>query len=439
MRKEVFDVIGVGFGPANLALAIAFEELAPGLSVRFLEACSDPVWQGEMLLDGANIQNNPIRDLVTLRNPRSRYTFINYLFEEGRLLQHLNLPLQFPLRKEYARYVQWATRQFSAWVELGAKVTGIDIDIDTASEENLYVLTTAAGGSFRARAVSLATGRTPYLPAPFAGFDHPAVCHSHYYRSSLERLTRKPRRAVVVGASQSAVEITLDLAQRYPETEIVLLSKAPSLALKDTSPFSEEGYFPEFVDYYHRASRADKREMDVYFRRTNYSCVDHDLLDKLYLYLYEQSLDGSTRVSVRQRTEVTELKRRHQDVIRLQTKEIYTKAVDTYDADLVIVATGYRDLGPIARQEPYPPLLPRVIDRFATDEDGYLVVNRDYSLEPRQSGTPPMVLNGLCESTHGIGDAGSFSLLSLRAEMILKGLREKLFMSNVVQRCASSA
>ena len=50
-----------------------------------------------------------------------------------------------------------------------------------------------------------------------------------------------------------------------------------------------------------------------------------------------------------------------------------------------------------------------------------------------------MVLNGLCESTHGIGDAGSFSLLSLRAEMILKGLREKLFMSNVVQRCASSA
>jgi lysine/ornithine N-monooxygenase len=95
MRKEVFDVIGVGFGPANLALAIAFEELAPGLSVRFLEACSDPVWQGEMLLDGANIQNNPIRDLVTLRNPRSRYTFINYLFEEGRLLQHPNCPPNF--------------------------------------------------------------------------------------------------------------------------------------------------------------------------------------------------------------------------------------------------------------------------------------------------------------------------------------------------------
>jgi lysine/ornithine N-monooxygenase len=51
--------------------------------------------------------------------------------------------------------------------------------------------------------------------------------------------------------------------------------------------------FPEFVDYYHRASRADKREMDVYFRRTNYSCVDHDPLDKLYLYLYGSPWTGA--------------------------------------------------------------------------------------------------------------------------------------------------
>ena len=93
------DIIGIGFGPANLALAIAFEELTPAARIRFIEARHNPLWQGEMMLDGADIQNHPSRDLVTLRNPRSRYTFTNYLFEEGRLIEQLNLPLHFPISK----------------------------------------------------------------------------------------------------------------------------------------------------------------------------------------------------------------------------------------------------------------------------------------------------------------------------------------------------
>jgi len=96
---EPCDVVGVGFGPANLALAIAIEEAPIATAARFLEAQADPLWQGGMLLAGSNIQNHPCRDLVSLRNPRSRYSFINYLFEHGRLIDHLNLPMEFPLRK----------------------------------------------------------------------------------------------------------------------------------------------------------------------------------------------------------------------------------------------------------------------------------------------------------------------------------------------------
>ena len=39
---------------------------------------------------------------------------------------------------------------------------------------------------------------------------------------------------------------------------------------------------------------------------------------------------------------------------------------------------------------------------------------------------PALFLNGLCESSHGIGDAGSFSLLSLRAKTIAESLRKQL-------------
>jgi len=31
---------------------------------------------------------------------------------------------------------------------------------------------------------------------------------------------------------------------------------------------------------------------------------------------------------------------------------------------------------------------------------------------------PPLYINGLCEASHGFGDAGSFSLLSVRSDTI---------------------
>src|ERR1017187_8920162 len=142
------DALGIGFGPANLALAIAIEEakqensMAP-LDVRFIEAGVDPVWQGGMLLGGSDIQNHPARDLVTLRNPRSHYTFFNYLHQVGRIVEHLNLPGEFPLRSEYADYIRWARRQFDHLVDHGQKATAVAVT--THANKPAYEVTTDAG------------------------------------------------------------------------------------------------------------------------------------------------------------------------------------------------------------------------------------------------------------------------------------------------------
>lgn len=138
------DVIGIGFGPANLALAIALEEEGYDVDARFLESRPGPSWQSAMMLDGSDIQNHPVRDLVSLRNPRSRYSFINYLFENGRLLDHLNLPMEFPLRKEYAQYVTWAAGHFGGLVDYGVHVTEVALGRDAAGERH-YAVTTSTG------------------------------------------------------------------------------------------------------------------------------------------------------------------------------------------------------------------------------------------------------------------------------------------------------
>lgn len=296
------DVLGIGFGPANLSLAIALEEEGNDLDVHFLEARPSPSWQSAMMLDGSDIQNHPVRDLVSLRNPRSRYSFINYLFENGRLLEHLNVPGEFPLRKEYAQYVTWAASHFSRLVDYGVHVTGVTVDRD-AEGSPVYTVTTSTGDTHRSRSLVMGTGRTPFIPKPFDTVDSPRVFHLTRYLPSLQELGMaghgdgSPRAVTVIGGSQSAVELTLDLTRRFPRARVTTLVRSLTLRQKDTSPFSEEGYFPDFTDYYYRAPRERKHALDAYMRLTNYSSADSDVLHELYRLIYEQRLDDDQRCS----------------------------------------------------------------------------------------------------------------------------------------------
>lgn len=435
----VYDILGVGFGPANLALAIALEETGSPLTVRFLEARPSPEWQPGMLLDGSDIQNHPSRDLVTLRNPRSRYSFLNYLHEQGRLLRHLNLPSEFPLRKEYAGYIRWAAGFFSHLVECGQRARAIEVVEQDG--ERLYRVTTQTGAVHLGRALVLGPGRTPYVPAPYDRADSRRVFHLTDYLPRLAELAgpgREPGAVAVIGGSQSAVELALDLTRRYPKAKVTVYTRSHSLRQKDTSPFSEEGYFPEFTDYYFNASREGKQALDAYMHPTNYSSADGDVLRELYLTIYEQELDGDQRVSVRGNHEATAL-RTEGDRVVLDLVERHTGARVSDTADLVVLATGFRNMGPAAHEELCPPLMAPLAPAFATEPDGRLRVDYDYALQPLERSTPPLFLNGLCESSHGIGDAGSFSLLSLRAAALTAALTERLATAATVRADRTAA
>jgi L-ornithine N5-oxygenase len=92
--------------------------------------------------------------------------------------------------------------------------------------------------------------------------------------------------------------------------------------------------------------------------------------------------------------------------------------------DSVILATGFKNLGIGEDEELFPSILKDLYPLLDVDAIGCLKTARDYALSPRAAGATlgPIYLNGLCESSHGYGDAGSFSLLSLRAEEIRKSL-----------------
>src|SRR5690242_21961355 len=106
---EGFELIGVGFGPSNLAVAIAAGELgAAGPRQLFVEMQPRFGWHRGMLIEDATMQVSFLKDLVTLRNPTSDFSFVNYLHERGRLVDFLNQKTFFPLRIEFHDYFEWA-------------------------------------------------------------------------------------------------------------------------------------------------------------------------------------------------------------------------------------------------------------------------------------------------------------------------------------------
>jgi L-ornithine N5-oxygenase len=425
MQPVIYDFVGVGFGPANIALAVALEE--QGLLERgvFLEQTAGPTWQPGMLIAGADIQNNPLRDLVTPRNPTSRYSFTNFLHAHDRLFAYLNLGVHFPLRKEFAQYVRWVARSFDRHVQYGREVQYINVD----DSSGIYRVVTASGEVYRARAVVLAPGRTPFIPQVFAGALGDRVFHLNEYLPKIERiLSIKPSAHLcVVGASQSAAEIVLDLYERFSEATITNLVRGFGYQLKDTSPFSEHVYFPEFVDLFYGASAEKKRALTASLRRTNYSSADADVIHKIYLALYEQRVDGESRLNVCTNSMIKDV-RLAGTTVELDLEETYRAVNRTIEVDAVVLATGFRNFGEEEECEPCPPVMAKLINRIKVDNKGVVHVNRDYSLSQREHSTilPPIYVNGLCESSHGFGDAGSFSLLSLRALDISRSLADRL-------------
>jgi L-ornithine N5-oxygenase len=416
--SSIHDVVAVGFGPSNIALAVAHEESGSRLDLHFVEQASETNWQPTMLLDGSDIQNNPLRDLVTPRNPKSHYTFVNYLKCESRLFEYLNLGVHYPLRKDYARYVRWVSKFFEHNVTYGAGASDVTFD----PRAGRWVVDTDKG-RFEAAALVVGTGRSWNIPEIFAPHLGPRVFHLSSYLDRLAALGKSLKSIAVVGGSQSAVEILLDLIARDRQLEIHSIHRSFAMRQKDTSPFSDRVYFPEFVDYFFNVDQAARSELQRQLRPTNYNSADIDVLHKLYLTLYEERLDERPRVRIHNNAYATKV-RADERGVTLRLRERFLGREEDVPVDAVVLATGFKDLGTGEGTELFPPLLSNVADGLARRPDGALDVRRDYSVISATG--RPIYLNGMCESSHGLGDAGSFSLLSLRSMDILTSLERAL-------------
>ncbi|HEX2252610.1 MAG TPA: SidA/IucD/PvdA family monooxygenase [Thermoanaerobaculia bacterium] len=425
----VHDLLGVGFGPANMALGVLLQEEqeAGGAtpSRLFLEARSEPCWHPGMLLDGSLIQITVLKDLALVRNPRSRFTFLNYLHEKGRLFHFLNLRDLFPSRYEFNDYLGWVADQLGDVVRCGRRVTQVTPVGDGAGGVDLLEVTaeTAAGDEerFRARNLVVATGGTPWVPPGVEMAPGGRVFHASEFLHRLERDypdRSAPYRFVVVGAGQSGAELFHYLMTRYPQADVTAAVRGHGYKPVDESDFTNEVFFPEKVDFLYELPEDQRRRMVASYRDVNYAVVDAPLIKKIYRLLYDERVEGRQRARLLPYLEVRSVRDAPGAAV-LDFEHVLTREPMRLEADAAVLCTGFR-------WSTRHPLLEGLAPWLATGADGEYRVERDYGIAPaRDDFRPRVYLQGYCEATHGISET-VLSLLPMRAGDVARSLARRL-------------
>ncbi|MGW0787939.1 lysine N(6)-hydroxylase/L-ornithine N(5)-oxygenase family protein [Streptomyces sp. NPDC002911] len=420
----VHDLIGIGFGPSNVAMAIALTERnsrvgrEQAVTAHFFEKQPRFGWHRGMLIDDATMQVSFLKDLVTLRNPSSEYSFLCYLQSQGRLVDFVNGKSLFPLRVEFHDYFEWAAAKVDDMVSYGHEVIAVRPVVCDGVVE--YVDVTARSGSevvvHRARNLVIGTGLRPQMPDGVERTER--IWHTSDLLARVEGLDEagSPSRFVVVGAGQSAAENVAYLHRRFPEAEVCAVFSRYGYSPADDSGFANRIFDPDAVDEYFTAPDETKRKLMGYHGNTNYAVVDIDLIDDLYRTTYQEKVLGKERLRFLNVSRVVDAVETP-ETVRTTVESLVTGERTTLDADVVVYATGYQPADSLG-------LLSEIGEHCRLDDQGRVRVERDYRVATDPGLRCGVYLQGGTEHTHGI-TSSLLSNTAIRVGEILDSIVER--------------
>ncbi|KAK7754528.1 hypothetical protein SLS62_003548 [Diatrype stigma] len=471
--EDVHDLICVGFGPASLAVAVALHDFmeagkipkpgnGAGPKVLFLEKQRQFAWHAGMLLPGAKMQISFIKDMASLRDPTSKFTFLNYLHQNDRLVEFTNLSTFLPARVEYEDYLRWCASHFTDVVRYENEVVSVSPAVAGRTPVSNFSVTsknvrTGATTTYRTKNVLVAIGGQPSIPKSLPS-NHPRVVHSSQYAHLVPKiLTNRdaPYRVAVVGAGQSAAEIFNNIQTLYPNSRTSLVMRSEFLKPSDDSPFVNSIFNPSYVDSLFARTAESRRAILADARATNYGVVRLELIEHLYERMYDQrrELGPDERKwphRLRPATDVVRLEDGPSSS-RLRIRPLGASSDvedEVLEVDLVIAATGYRRSAHLtmmegveallpAADQPLPPAVDAAV-ATATNGSGAtearpteskignrpVRVGRDYGVKfapGKVAAGSGIWLQGCCEGTHGLSDT-LLSILSVRSGEIINSV-----------------
>ncbi|WP_225096603.1 lysine N(6)-hydroxylase/L-ornithine N(5)-oxygenase family protein [Streptomyces sp. CoH27] len=418
------DLVGIGIGPSNLSLAALAHPLAE-LDAVFYEQRPGFDWHPGLLIEGATIQVPYLADLVTLVDPTSPWSFLNYLRSRERLFPFYFAERLHIHRAEYDAYCRWVAQHLPG-LRFRHQVDSVRWDPERDVFEVDFTQLDAEGeaealGRTHTRNVVLGVGTTPYVPDPLQRLvDAPGVpvIHAADYLGHRDSVLAAGH-VTVVGSGQSGAEVFLDLLRHRPagREKLHWIGRSEAFAPMEYSKLGLEHFTPDYTRYFH-ALTEPVRDRVVAAQWQLHKGIDAGTLAAIHDELYRRTLHGGwpdavliPGVRVRTAGRIATAK------VELHLEHLQQDSRSRLTTDAVVLATGYRE---------------HSLDRILAGLDPYM--RRDSSERPRideefrlvldPSVTGSLYVQNAELHTHGVG-APDLGLAAWRSATILNSLTGK--------------
>ena len=402
-----YRCIGIGAGPANLSLA-ALLHGDPDVPSLFVDRKPSFGWHDDQMIAGASLQVSLFKDLVSLSDPTSPFSFLAYLHDRGRIYQYLNAQFEHVPREEFRNYLEWACGR-NENVVFGEEVQSVDFDGDA------FVITTDRRTAL-ADNVAIGIGAVPWVPAFARGSLGPTQFHVSEYKRKAVDLGGK--RVAVIGGGQSGAEAFLDLISR-PGGElprrVSWLSRRRNYFPIDDSPFTNEFYTPGYSDYFAEldqgAREAFTREQVLTSDGISEATV-REIYQRMYVHRY---VTGSPQLAgLYPNREVVSVDACPPDGWSLSVRHNDPAGgLEIFDVDVIVWATGFFP----ARTE----FLAALEQRLEREGDEYRI-DQDYAICWDGPADRSLFLQNAARKQRGLAEA-NLSLNAWRSQRIIDRIR----------------
>ncbi|HSZ85664.1 MAG TPA: SidA/IucD/PvdA family monooxygenase [Puia sp.] len=377
MKKQtIHDIIGIGIGPFNLGLA-ALAYNIPNLKCIFFDKQREFNWHAGMLLDGTTLQVPFYADLVTLADPTSQFSYLNFLHKKQRLFRFAFHENNFVGRKEYNEYCRWVVSKLTN-VFFGMQCQAIHYNKST----RIYSVTIKDNGSgstitYKTKHVVIGVGNLPDIPACALPLVNKNIIHSSDYLAAKGKLLAN-KKITIIGSGQSAAEIFYDILQQPNQfDELHLFSRSERFFPMDYSKLALEMTSPDYIDYFFELSGDKKKKIlgkqNALFKGINFSLIT-DIYDALYAIRLTHPLK---KIGLYTNSELQHISQHEDQQLILDFFHGELDKHFIHSTNSLILATGYKQI--------IPDFLQPVKELIRFNEDGLYDVQKNYSIDKHNS------------------------------------------------------
>ncbi|RZG76736.1 lysine N(6)-hydroxylase/L-ornithine N(5)-oxygenase family protein [Acinetobacter sp. WCHAc060025] len=393
----MLDFIGVGLGPFNLSLASLLHQKSD-LDYLFFEKKAQFDWHAGMQLPHTVLQVPFMADLVSMVDPTSPFSFLNYLKAQQRLYKFYFLEQTHIPRREYNHYCQWVADQIEQ-IEYLSTVTSIQ------PVENGFAVSVIQDGTenqYLCRNLVLGVGNIPYLPKCLQSLikAHPERCiHSSQYLDDSHRALKG--NIVVLGSGQSAAEVFLDLfdqqydydRQQKAQFNLHWLTRASGFFPMEYAPLGLEHFSPDYLRHFYQFDELNK-DLQLGKQSLLYKGISAQTIHEIYQKLYHRSIGGQpSSTHLHSQANLIDATFTDLDQVKLVFQDRVTLKQFSIDADFVVSATGYHT--------PEFEFLKQLKTHIQTNAQGRWQISEDYRVVHDAVGE--IFVQNMEMHTHGVG------------------------------------